>query len=137
MITERIDEKNSKWVRGQFYAEIVTVSIIGDEYIFSLTKDIKPGIKGRLPSRFIEIDGKLIYWDDDDYPLTQETLDVLYKYGRLRDDPEGILYLDNPTNDSKKGMHYYFCKQDLATYKKVKSAIGIGYYDMPTFGCKP
>ena len=137
MISERIDERNSKWVRGQLYDEVVTVSIIGDEYKFSLTTYIKPGIKGMLPSRFIEIEGKLFYWDDDDHPLTQETVDVLHKYGRLRDDPDGLLYLDNPTNDSKKGMHYYFCKQDLANYKKVKIAIGIGYYDMPKLRCKP
>jgi hypothetical protein len=89
-----------------------------------------------LPSRFIEIDAKLFYLYDEDYSLTEETLEVLRKYGRLRDDPDGTLYLDNPTNDSKKGMHYYFCKQDLANYKKVKSAIGIGYYEPPKLKCK-
>jgi hypothetical protein len=102
-----------------------------------LTEETKVGSKGgKLPSRFIEKDGKLFFWWDDDYPLTEEALAVYEKYDLLQDDEGGVITVPEFTiNDAQKAAHYYFCKNDPSKYKRVITNIGVGYYDPPTLKC--
>jgi hypothetical protein len=115
---------------------MLAVRIGASHYRFLLTRDTKIGSKGKLPSRFIEKNGKLFYWWDDDYPLTEEVIAVLKKYNLFQDDNDGLITVpENPTNDAQKGAHYYFCRSDLTKYKKVVTNKGMGYYDPPKFEC--
>jgi hypothetical protein len=89
-----------------------------------------------IPTRFKEFKNKIFIWMDDDYPLTQEALDIYKKYNLLQDDEGGwVLFPDSSVNESQKGVHYYFCKNNLTIYKKVTTNIGLGYYDPPVFNC--
>ena len=122
-----------QWKRGSLYRGLISVEISASpEYKFLITSNTKVGSKGYLPSRHIIKDGKLFYWFDDSYPLTQGMLDLLWKYNLLQDDDGGlIIFLDNPMNDSKKVSVYYFCKKDLSKYKKVSTNIGLCSYKPP------
>ena len=133
----RDNEGTMQWKRGSLYRGIVSVEISASpEYKFLITSNTKVGSKGYLPSRHIIKEGKLFYWFDDSYPLTQEMLDLLWKYNLLQDDDSGlIIFPDNPINDSKKGADYYFCKNDLSKYKRVVTNIGLGYYKPPKIKC--
>lgn len=103
-----------------------------------LTDSTKVGSKGKLPSRYIEKDGKLFFWWDDEYPLTEETLSILQKYNLLQDDEGGIIkFPDFVINDAQKAAHYYFCKNNLTRYKKVITNKGIGNYTTPNLKCIP
>jgi hypothetical protein len=133
----RDNEGAMHWKRGSLYSSLVSVEISASpEYKFLITSNTKVGYKGHLPSRHIIKDGKLFYWFDDSYPLTQEMLDLLWKYNLLQDDDGGLIISpDNPINDRQKCAHYYFCKSDLSKYKRVITNIGLGYYKPPKLKC--
>lgn len=133
MILEKTNNENGKWIEGKPYKGIIGISISSNESKIFLPADIKIGSKGKLPSRYIEKEGRLFYWWDDNYPLNKETLAILYKYNILESDE--ISALDFRINDAQKGVHYFICKTDLSIYKKVTTAQAIGYYDMPNIKC--
>src|SRR5690554_3906913 len=136
MKLEKIDDSNAKWIEGEPYKEIVAVSLGINPSNLLLTEKIKIGSKGKLPSRYFEKDGKLFFWWDDDFPLTQETLDIYVKYNILQDDEDGLIKLPGYTiDDTQKGVDYYFCKNNLTNYKKIITNKGIGYYDAPMLDC--
>ena len=138
MVLEETNDGNGKWVVGEPYRGIVAVSIGADYSKMLLTDSTKVGNKGvKIPTRYIEKDGKLFYWWDDDYALTQETLDVLDKYDLLlKDDMDGVVeFYDFATDDAQKGVHYYFCENNLTKYKKETTNKAIGYYDAPDMDC--
>lgn len=94
------------------------------------------GSKGKTPSRYIEKDGKLFFWWDDNFALSQDALDIFSKYKLTQFDEDGAVLLPDNVNDEKqKGFHYYFCLCNLLNYKKVITTKGLGYYDSPNLEC--
>lgn len=115
----------------------VAVSIIDNNIKILLTTDVKVGSKGYAPSKFIEKEGKLFYWWDDNYSLTKEALEIFSEYDIIQDDEGGIItFPDHEIDDKSKGVDYYFCKNDLRRYKKVTTSIGVGWYDPPKLDCQ-
>lgn len=136
MILTKISNGQYKWIKGKAYDGIFGISICPREDQFLVNDSIKAGARGKLPSRIIEKNNKLFYWWDNEYPLTDSALKVFAKYNLLQDDKGGkIKFLDFKTDDAQKGVHYYFCKNDLTKYKKVVTNKGIGYYDAPSLDC--
>ena len=74
-----------EWICDSIYANILVVEIFGSVNKLFYLPDAVVGSKGKLPSRYVIVKDKLFYWDDDDYPLTEETLSVLKKYDALTD----------------------------------------------------
>jgi hypothetical protein len=102
-----------------------------------LTKDANPGSIGKLPSRYIEKDGKLFFWWDNNYSLTEDAFAIFNKYNLLQDDNNGAIKIpDFIIDDAQKAAHYYFCKNDVSNYKKVITNKGIGYYTPPSLKCR-
>ena len=147
---KQITEIKFELTRGNtFYDGIVVVSIsahricveceeyglkFNDRYLY--TAETTVGSKGKLPSRYVIKDGKLFFWWDDDYPLTEEMLAILWKYDLLFDDTQGLIKIPQfSINDKQKGVHYYFCRNDLSIYKRVVTNIGLGYYKPPKLKC--
>ena len=146
----QIDEKTSAWKRGRLYDGIVSIIItahricveceeyglkFNDRYLFTTETTI--GSKGKLPSRYIEKDNNLFYWWDDNYPLTEEMLAILWKYDLLFDDTKNLIKIPQfSTDDKQKGAHYYFCKNDLSKFKRVITSRGLGYYEPPKIKCE-
>lgn len=113
---------------------VVRIGENGSKFLLNL--NTKVGDKGILPSKYVEKNGKLFFWWDNDYPLTEEMLAVLNKYNLLQDNRDGWLKSpDFKVDDSQKAAHYYFCRNHLSIYKKIITSIGIGYYDAPNLDC--
>ena len=132
---QQIDKHNSKGVEGKRYPNISTVRISGTRPVIVLGENAKIGsIGGAIPTRVLEKSGKLFYWDDDNYPLTDEAIAIYKKYNVISKDPYDVF--DMVINDAKKGVHYYFCRDNLLNYKKVVTNVGLGYYTPPMINCK-
>lgn len=116
--------------------DIIVVAIGRNNTKLLITKDMTIGSKGKFPSKYLEKDGKLFFWWDDDIPLTNEALSVFKRYDLLQDDDNGRRTAPSfIIDETKKGVHYYFCKNDISKYKRVITNIGIGYYDSPSLKC--
>jgi hypothetical protein len=121
---------------GEIDNDILIVRIGKNNMKLLLTDSIVVGAKGKFPSRYIEKDGKLFFWWDDNVPLTEDMLAVLYRYSQIQDDDDGLIqFPDFVINESLKAAHYYFCKNDLTVYKKVITNKGVGYYSPPNLKC--
>lgn len=133
----RVDEKANKdgvthrWKRGPFRNGIVFVGIgTNDNYQFYYSKDEKP----ILPSRYVIKEGKLFYWWDHNYPVTEEMINILKKYDCLQSD---LIIPEFGKDEKTKGADYYFCMNDLSKYKRVITNIAWGgYYKLPRLKCK-
>ena len=116
--------------------KLLVVRVGKNNHKLLVTAETKIGVKGKLPSRFIEKENKLFFWFDDDYPLTAEAMAVFQRYNLLQDDENGLVtFPDSVLDDAEKAAHYYFCKDNLAMYKRVVTNIGVGYYDPPKLEC--
>lgn len=115
---------------------IVVVRIGKNNQKFLLTKEAKIGSTGKLPSRFMEVKGKLFYWQDANYSLSQEALAIFNKYNLLKDDQDGTIKMpDFQIDDAQKNAHYYFCKNRPDYFKRIITNIGLGYYTPPDLRC--
>ena len=94
------------------------------------------GSKGKLPSRYVIVKGKLFFWQDDNYPLTEETLSVFKRYNILTEVMERGMLPDFIINDAAKAAHYYFCRDNISNYKRVVTHVATGYYKPPKLKCK-
>lgn len=126
-VLKQIDE-NYFWTKGSFYAGIVAVSIMESDYQFYYSVKTDP-----LPTRYIIKDGKLFYWWDKDYPVTEEIIAILRRYDRLQNE---IIIPDSNLDDSQKGATYFFCRNDLSIYKRIITNKAIGGYKVPTLKCE-
>jgi hypothetical protein len=132
---ESVNERNSKakstHERKQdlLYDEIISVEIAACYYQHYYSE----GSKGTLPSMYVVKDGKLFYWWDENYPVTEEIISILRKYNLLQTD---LIIPDFSTNDDHKRKHYYFCKNDLSIYKRVITKVSLGNYKPPQLKCK-
>ena len=128
--------EQSRWVLDTVYQNVLVVNVFGlinKEWYFS---DAVIGSKGKLPSRYAIVKGKLFFWEDDNYPLTEETLSVFKKYNILTEMMERGALPDNPINDAAKAADYYFCRNDVSNYKRVVTHVATGYYEPPKLKCK-
>jgi len=136
---QRIDQHNVKSVIGKVYPAIIAVDIgaTNFKYLFDTTARMDMQNKG-IPTRVFEKDGRLFLWRDRHCPLTDSTLKELNKFHLVergtKKDLDRFLFFG--IDDSKRGAHYYFCRNNLSTYKRVITNKAIGYYDPPNVKCK-
>ena len=124
-----------EWICDSIYANLFVINIIPSINKLFYLPDAVVGSKGKLPSRYVIVKSKLFYWDDDDYPLTEETLSVLKKYDALTDMIHDRVLPETVLDESKKSIHYYFCRNNLLKYKRAASSKSAGYYRPPKLKC--
>ena len=124
-----------EWICDSIYANLFVINIIPSINKLFYLPDAVVGSKGKLPSRYVIVKGKLFYWDDDDYPLTEETLSVLKKYDALTDMIHDRVLPETVISDSKEIAFYYFCRNNLLKYKRAASSKSAGYYRPPKLKC--
>jgi len=117
------------------FKDFVVVSIMRYNEKVILGPEAIIGSTGKVESRIYEKDGKLFLWRDDNYPLTQETLETFRKHNLIETDSIKMKYPDYPRDDSQKGADYFFCKDNLAVYKRVITNRGMGFYEPPVLKC--
>jgi hypothetical protein len=119
-------------------SDIISVSIFGNKNKIYPSPDIQIGkVTNKIPTRYIEKNGKLFYWYESKAILTMDLVKKLsaYKIIDSTNVKEVIVLPEYSVDDSKKAVDYYFCKNNLLKYKKVTTSITMGYYDMPKLEC--
>jgi len=140
MTLKRINEHEADWVLGNIYPELITVDIgpySPNKFFLDTTVDISAQTRF-IPSRWIEQNGKLFFWYDKHYTLTNNTIKILDKYQLLRrGGPNDLERYSFVIDDAAQGAQYYFCRSNLNVYKRVITSVGLGYYDPPNIRCNP
>ena len=130
------------------YNEYYTLSISHQINRIPLRKEDSIGKvpKTFFPNNYLIIGDKVFLWRDDVKPLNVEILNLLEDYGLLNSinsnyeseiilneeyDEKNLIIVD----DKLKGFHYYFCKNNINKYRKVKTNIAVGYYAPPKINC--
>ena len=133
-ISRKVSEGNYESINGKSYENIIAVSILGNDnkHIYYLADNTNINSKGYFPSRYIEKDGKLFIWYDDEKVMDEKTIAIFRKYELIGKKELPMIKID----DLKKGVDYYFCRNNLKNYKKKISNIAIGYYDVPEIVCE-
>ena len=117
--------------------QILGISIIGTSDKLYPTLENKIGTNEKyFPTRFFEENNKLFIWYDSTYYLTDELVNKLSKYNRIDSiNVNGIIELRGSIDDSKKGVDYYICKNNILRYKKVTTRTAMGWYKPPKVIC--
>ena len=67
----------------------------------------------------------------------RHSITLLKKYGVLLEDADENFFSYNvEVDDTRKELAIYFCKNNKSIFKKVKSNIAVGYYDIPKLKCR-
>ncbi len=116
----------------EFDSEIIGVSLLGTVGKFIVVAD---GKTSRLPTRYLEYNGKLFYWYDEKYSLKEDVINKLDEYS-LIDSVKTIAQAVFVHDDAKKGVNYYFCKKKLSSYKKIVTTKALEYCKIPKLHCR-
>jgi len=135
---DTISKNNYVSRRGQAYPDIIAVDILGENNKYFLDTTVNLNHQKGIPSRFIEQNGRLFIWRDKHFQLTDSTIRVLDKYHCIgRGGPrDGVYFLFQGVDDSKKAAQYYFCRSNLTVYKRKITNMATGYYEPPNVKCK-
>jgi hypothetical protein len=141
--SEKISKKDSV-----FYVHIKNINdeVLGIGILGSVNR-LLPGPDNKIgtnyanfPTKYIVQDGKLFYWYDSAYVITEDLITVLVKYDHIDTlNMKGFVGIPETSaliDDSKKGIDYYFCKCNLLHYKKVRTKTAMGWYDIPKLNCR-
>ena len=125
------------WNLGQYnqYKDFVVVSILGLRKKIILEPEDTIGSKGKSETRVYEKDAELFRWRDDNYPISQAVLKTFQRHNLIEMDSSRIKYPEYPRDDSQEAAIYFFCKDNLAIYKRVVTAKGVGYFKPPALKC--
>lgn len=117
--------------------KIIGISIIGFEDKLVLHPENKIGTSHPyFPTKYLEKENKLFYWYDPESKITEELMLILSKYNKIDSSyVHGNYEFTIIFDDKKKGVDYYFCMNNLLTYKKVRTTVAIGWYDPPKLKC--
>lgn len=117
---------------------VLGVSISADpNTLLVITEDsIDYSYRG-FPTRYLEHQGKLFYWDDSTSSVTNDLIATFTRYNRVDTMVMNVFIPERIISHGKKGFDYYFCKDNLLKYKKVHTTIALGRYDPPKLKCNP
>lgn len=122
----RWSDERGRWVLKKQLDELIMVRILPSDFVFLLVDTTKvKDIRSHIPNRFVTIDDKFFYWEDNNYPVIKEVIDAFEKRGllyRLSDPSKYLEYWDIAfkISDDAVGVDYFFCKNNLSIYKKMR-----------------
>jgi len=121
--------------------EIYGVNIIGVDNKLLPNSNNKVGTNHPyFPTKYIIKKDKLFYWYDANEFITKKLIHTLAKYNQIDSlnvkEFIGIPKTSGLIDDSKKGIDYYFCKNNLVKYKKVITNKAMGWYKPPRLKCR-
>ena len=120
-------------------SEVIGISIFGlDNRYIANPKDKVDSLAKAFPTEYLEIDNRLFCWQVKTKPISEEMISKLTQYNMIDstywngfngDIPEFVV------DDKKMATDYYFCRNNIRKFKKIKTSIGIGYYRRPKLRC--
>lgn len=114
----------------------LAVNIFGQpNAVLVSTKDRISYSYKNFPTRYLETGGKLFYWNDSTDMVTPDLIRVLTKYQHIDTTIVNTYIPDRIIDHTRVAQHYYFCKNNLRIYKKVRTKVAIGHYSGPRVNC--
>lgn len=126
------------------YAEDINKEITGValsrtyDKVVVITKNCVEYSYRAFPTGYIEQQNKLFYWYDSTKValVTDKLMATLSKYQLLDTLVLGSYRPEHTIEHGKKGRYYYFCKNNLRRYKKIRTQRARGHYTLPKLHCK-
>lgn len=113
------DEFSSAEVRVYEYGEYILVWFStytkNDEEFFCNAFELQNLDHPRFPTQSIVVKGRLYYWHDDKYKVSEETMRLLKEHKRVASETDDIYICLKDAHTP----HYFFCKENLSKYKYV------------------
>jgi len=121
------------------YDDISSLYIVPSYFTYHITPSDTIG-STELPTRHLIKDGKLFYWYDEYYGLTEEFVNAFSNFGIIDTIESGFRYNFRDKVENPKIATYFFCKNDLSKYKRVitrnvNSPFYRWYYKKPRIKC--
>ena len=116
--------------------ELVGVAIGEFNYKLNFSNGLTSGSSNGIKVGFKEIDGSLFFWRSSTYSDYDSSISVFKKFNVLMTADEVISGMSPGSFGWNKGTHYYFCKNNVAKFKRLKSRKGMGYYQAPSIKCE-
>lgn len=124
-------------VSAETLEEIIVVTIIGDPNTVLLIGEEDGTYDYRaFPTMLVEIDGKMFFWYDEGKSTTDTIINTLYRHNFVDTMIVNAYIPDRIIDDAKRGVVYYFCKNDLINYKKTGTNTLTKSYKPPRLRCK-
>jgi hypothetical protein len=106
----------------EYTSKVIGIGIMGNSnkiYIF------QGSAQSRIPDQYIEYNNKLFCWYDDKKGRNPNIIKKLAEYKVI--DSVTVLTEDMGyiRDDAKKGVNYYFCKDNLLIYKKEETSVAL------------
>lgn len=106
----------------EYNSGIIGVTILGDVNKIYLLHGVP---QSRIPEQYFEYHNKLFYWYDNKKSAHSNILKKLSDY-KVVDSVSSITdEMGNIRDEKKKGMNYFFCKENLLIYRKEKTSIAL------------
>lgn len=119
----------------EFGTEIVGVNIYGSTRKPVVVLNGNEISLSSLPSRFLEMNGKLFYWHDKEIAATPDVINVLKKFNFLDTAVLNVYIPPYSIDDAKKGEDYYFCRNNTNKFKTVRTNKAMGSSPLPKLNC--
>lgn len=87
-----------------------------------------------FPTNYYESHDKLFIWKDPKVEFNDDILQKLNEYNMI-DSLISIAFAEFTIDDAKEGVDFYFCKNNLLNYKKVRTNKIMGRYELPDLKC--
>lgn len=130
-----LSTRNKTFLVGykEYNSGIIGVSILGDDNKIYV---INGSTMGRMKDQYIEYNSKLFYWYDKQKGKNSNIEKKLSEYGVIEKVDSLTDDMDYIRDDGKKGVNYYFCKNNLSVYKKEITSIAMPKEKENNLNCK-
>ncbi len=89
-----------------------------------------------FPTRIYEQQDKLFCWKDSTINVSKEIVNKLYSINKVDTMIYQKLIPERTIDEMQKVVHYYYCKNNLNSYRKKKTSIAMFRYEIPKIECK-
>ena len=123
-----------------------------DLYSFSISESFKVFVQSKdsigaspkyFPTRFKEVNNRLFVWQDSTAKISKEVIQKFHQYSLI----DSTIYKINAgklpadsmpyitTNDLKKAVFYYVCKDNIEKFKKINTNKVLSISKYPVVNC--
>ncbi len=117
--------------------DIVIVSIVGTPNSVILTIEEDGSLNyNAFPTVILEKNDKLFCWHDEEKKMSDTIISTLNEYDFIDTIMLEVGIPKREVDDKKKGVNYFYCKNNFSKFKKVKTNIAVGYFKQPKMRCE-